>query len=103
MRTVLGLVQTALLPLVIRMQIVRRGQRNAIDEKLEHLEGLFSDSKQAQPMPLPICRAEDVRAIPSVVRLAIDIMGASEPYLPQPERDVRQTFADQQPSDEAAR
>jgi hypothetical protein len=61
MRTVLGLVQTAL-PLVIRMQIVRRRQRNAIDEKLERLEGLFNDSKQAQPVPLPICRAKDVRA-----------------------------------------
>jgi hypothetical protein len=103
MRTVLGLVQTALLPLVIPMQMVRRGHRNAIDEKLA-VWSLFSNSKRAQPVPLPICRAKDVRAIPSVVRLAIDIMRTSELYLPQPERDVRQwTFADQQPSDQAAR
>jgi hypothetical protein len=45
-----------------------------------------------------------VRAIPSIVRLANDIMRTSELYLPQPERDVRQwTFADQQPSEQAAR
>jgi hypothetical protein len=31
-------------------------------------------------VPLPICRAEDVRVIPSVVRLA---MRASELYLPR--------------------
>jgi hypothetical protein len=45
MLTVLGLVQATLLLLVIRMHILRRRQWRAIDEKLEHLQKLLSNSK----------------------------------------------------------
>jgi len=45
MLTVLGLVQATLLLLVIRMHILRRRQWKAIDEKLERLQRLLSNSK----------------------------------------------------------
>jgi hypothetical protein len=50
MLTVLGLVQMALLLLVIRMQIVRRRQRKAIDEKLKLLQRLFGDSRSTRAL-----------------------------------------------------
>jgi CRISPR/Cas system CSM-associated protein Csm4 (group 5 of RAMP superfamily) len=45
MLTVLGLVQATLLLLIIRMHILRRRQWKAIDEKLERLQRLLSNSK----------------------------------------------------------
>jgi hypothetical protein len=75
MLTVLGLVQTALLLLVIRMQIVRRRQRKAIDEKLELLQRLFSDSRSTGALLNNVTKLsdEDLDALEDLIHRAREL------------------------------
>ena len=59
MLTVLGLIQATLLLLVIRMHILRPRQWKAIDEKLERLQRLLSDSKSTSARVNNVAKLSD--------------------------------------------
>jgi hypothetical protein len=75
MLTVLGLVQATLLLLIIRMHILRRRQWKAIDEKLERLQRLLSNSKSTSAPVNNVAKLydEDLDALEDLIHRAREL------------------------------